>query len=164
MKTLLVMRHAKSSWAESSLSDHDRPLNTRGMRDAPRMGEHLVRMGLVPDLIVTSTAERARDTALTVQETCGSAAEVMEARALYHGGVASYVSVLRAVDGVHRQVLVVAHNPGAEDFVTAMTGEHVEMKTATIAHISLPIDSWEELGNAAPYELVDSWSPKDLVG
>ncbi|MFG0335704.1 MAG: SixA phosphatase family protein, partial [Maioricimonas sp. JB049] len=84
MKTLLLMRHAKSSWADPSKADHDRPLNARGKRDAPRMGQWLLEQNLVPDRIVSSTARRARKTASRVASGCGYTAEIVHERALYH--------------------------------------------------------------------------------
>ena len=71
MKTLLMLRHAKSSWKDGSLSDHDRPLNERGKRDAPRMGQILKEQALVPELIISSTAKRARKTAAKMAEAAG---------------------------------------------------------------------------------------------
>ena len=71
MKTLLILRHAKSSWDNLNHSDYDRPLNKRGKRDAPRMGEHIRQQEIVPDLILTSSAKRARKTATKVAKACG---------------------------------------------------------------------------------------------
>ena len=71
MKTLLILRHAKSSWNYTDLSDYDRPLNARGKQDAPRMGEHLREQGLIPDRILTSSAKRAKKTAIRVAKACG---------------------------------------------------------------------------------------------
>ena len=76
MKTLLVLRHAKSSWDHTELADHDRPLNKRGMRTAPRMGRLLIERDLVPDLILCSTAVRARTTVVCRQPRCLSPGSV----------------------------------------------------------------------------------------
>ncbi len=76
MKTLLVLRHAKSSWKDSGLADHDRPLNKRGKHDAPRMGTLLAKEDLVPDLIISSSAKRAKSTAEAVAMNCGYDGEI----------------------------------------------------------------------------------------
>ena len=84
MKTLLLLRHAKSSWKESSLTDHDRPLNDRGQRDAARMGQLLTDEDLLPDLILLSTATRARTTAELVAASSGFDGEIRLDGELYH--------------------------------------------------------------------------------
>ena len=81
MKTLLILRHAKSSWQNNDLSDHDRPLNPRGQRDAPDVGKRLRNEGLIPDAVLSSTAKRARQTAEAVAEESGSAGERQRGRA-----------------------------------------------------------------------------------
>ena len=83
MKTLLLLRHAKSSWKETESSDHDRPLNKRGRRTAPLIGEYLQAEGLLPDLILCSSAVRAHETALLVAEACSYRGEIKQIRELY---------------------------------------------------------------------------------
>nr|NIL98123.1 hypothetical protein [Planctomycetales bacterium]NIP70269.1 hypothetical protein [Planctomycetales bacterium] len=94
MKTLLLLRHAKSSWDDSALDDHDRPLNKRGKRDAPRMGQLLVQQDLVPDCILTSTARRARKTAEAVAKACGGVVPLTEMPELYHATAEEIVGVV----------------------------------------------------------------------
>src|SRR5262245_47292170 len=85
MKTLLVLRHAKSSWKHQGLTDHERPLNQRGKKEAPRVCEYLRAMGYVPDVIVSSTAQRAIDTARAVADACGLKPEqIIEEPQLYN--------------------------------------------------------------------------------
>ena len=83
MKTLLILRHAKSSWKFPDLSDHDRPLNRRGKQDAPRMGRLLKEKGLVPDLVISSTATRAKDTATAVAKHSGYKGRKINFESLY---------------------------------------------------------------------------------
>ena len=83
MKTLLLLRHAKSSWKDESLTDHDRPLNKRGKKTAPLMGHLLREKNLVPDLVVSSTAVRARSTAEAAAEACGYPGEITLTDELY---------------------------------------------------------------------------------
>jgi phosphohistidine phosphatase len=162
MKTLLILRHAKSSWADPGLADHDRPLNARGKRDAPRMGQLLKDQGLVPDLIVSSTAKRARKTAAKVAEACGYDGEIAFSSHLYHAYPEDYVSVLREVGDTHRSVLVVGHNPGLEEFVEVLAGTPQTMPTAALAHVPLDIDCWDDLRVAPLGRLAAVWIPKEL--
>jgi phosphohistidine phosphatase len=128
---LLLMRHAKSSWDDPDLEDHDRPLNKRGKRDAPRMGRLLLDQGLGPDLIVTSSAIRARRTGELVAETCGDPPLQIEPD-LYHAGPEEILEVIAALAGP-RRLLVVGHNPGLEELVSMIADEWTRMPTAAIA-------------------------------
>jgi phosphohistidine phosphatase len=162
MKELLVLRHAKSSWNDISLRDFDRPLNKRGRMDAPRMGKLLVEQDLVPDLIITSAAVRARLTAEAVAESSGYDAEIFETSELYMAMPEDYIAVLNHVQDSNTLVMVVGHNPGIEDLIEDLTGEWYRMPTAALAHIQLDIDSWQSLDAESEGELVNNWYPKEL--
>lgn len=162
MKTLLLMRHAKSSWQDASLPDHDRPLNARGKRDAPRMGQWLREQDLVPELIVSSSARRARKTADKVAAACHYPHEVLRERSLYHAGPEDWYTFVRTLPADVDRALCIGHNPGLEEFVYRLTLTYVRMTTAAIAHIRLPVDAWSELDNSIDGELVDVWRPKEL--
>jgi phosphohistidine phosphatase len=161
MKTLLILRHAKSSWAEPTLADHDRPLNHRGRRDAPRMGRLIKHEGLVPDLIVSSTALRAHTTATEVANACGYGGEIEQTEFLYHAYPDDYIQFLCGVPDEHDSVMVVGHNPCLEDLVEALSGEHQTMPTATLAHLVLEIDCWSELTLRVSGRLRNIWRPKE---
>lgn len=163
MKTLLLLRHAKSSHKHPELPDHDRPLNKRGQLAAPRMGALLVAEGLVPDLIVCSTAARARATAGLVAQACGYAGEVRPAPQLYLAGPAAYLDVLRGLTGEYERVLVVGHNPGLEALVEALTGETVAMPTAALAQVTLSLSNWWDLTDDFQGRLANIWLPKGLA-
>jgi len=168
MKNLLLLRHAKSSWEDRSLSDHDRPLNERGERDAPRMGRLLRDEGLWPDLILSSTARRARRTAElllaspdenTLDEgTPGDDTEIRYLSELYLADPEDYLGAVRRMGGQAESVLVVGHNPGLEMLLQSMTDEWHRLPTAALARIDLPIDAWTDL---APGEglLAGLWRP-----
>jgi phosphohistidine phosphatase len=162
MKALFAMRHAKSSWKDRTLDDHDRPLKKRGRRAAPRMGQLLLDEQLVPDLVVSSTARRAVETARAVAEACGYRGPVHEIRELYLAMPETHVAVLGRLGGTAERILVVGHNPGLEGLVEGLSGERVEMPTAAIALIHLPIDRWTELKLDRRGELAASWLPKGL--
>ncbi len=163
MKTLLILRHAKSSWGEPTLSDHDRPLNNRGRRDAPRMGQLIKDEGLTPDLIVTSTALRARTTAVEVATVCDFDGQIERTESLYHACPDDYIQFLRGVSDEHNSVMVVGHNPCLEELVEALSGERQSMPTAALAHLALKIDHWTELTLRAPGRLVNIWRPKEIL-
>jgi phosphohistidine phosphatase len=162
MKTLLVLRHAKSSWKDSNLADHDRPLNERGRSDAPRMGTLLAREDLVPDLIISSSAKRAAKTAKDVAKNCGYEDEIIYTRHLYAAWPESYVEVLQDLKAGYKRVMVVGHNPGLEELVEELTGEWVRMPTAALAQIDLEIDNWSDLGLQESGDLMNIWVPKEL--
>ena len=104
MKTVLILRHAKSSWNDPLLSDHDRPLNKRGKRDAPYIGEFLKRRQLVPDLILSSTAKRARKTAQAVAKASGSDGTVEIITSFYHSEPNTYISQLADLPDIYQRV------------------------------------------------------------
>lgn len=154
MKTLLVLRHAKSSWKEEGVSDHDRPLNKRGKRDAPRVGELLLDEGLKPELIISSTARRARKTASKVASQCGYQGIIELQGTLYLAPPGAYLETLRKVDDALDRVLVVGHNPGLEQLVAQLTGQHTPLPTATLAQIELDITRWRDINTQTRGNLI----------
>lgn len=162
MKTLLILRHGKSSWDDPELHDHDRPLKKRGKRDAPRMGKLLKKEKLIPELIVTSTAERASRTADLVAEHCGYKGTIQRTETLYHGSPAEFVNVLREVADHTDRVLIVGHNPGFEELLQTLTGRSERLPTAALARVSLPIESWHDLDPGTRGTLENVWRPKEL--
>jgi phosphohistidine phosphatase len=163
LKTLLLLRHAKSSWANPALDDHQRPLNERGRRDAPRMGNVVRVRRLSPDVIISSDAVRARLTAEAVAETAGCAAKILLDPRLYHAGPDSIIAVLQTVpDARAETVMIVGHNPGLEGLIARLTGEHADLPTAALAQIVLPIVRWRDLKVSTGGTLLALWRPKDL--
>jgi phosphohistidine phosphatase len=163
MKTLLVLRHAKSSWSDPALDDYERPLNTRGRRDAPRMGALVREHGLIPDVVISSDAVRARLTAEAVVEAARYEGEILRDQRLYMAGPAHVLSVLRTVGEKAETVMIVGHNPGLEELVAQLTGERQDLPTAALAQIVLPIDRWRDLKLSTRGTLVGHWRPKELA-
>jgi phosphohistidine phosphatase len=147
MKRLVLMRHAKSSWADPDLADHDRPLNGRGRRAATTMGRHLRTEVLVPDLVLCSTAARARET-LTRLDLPDSTDVQIEAD-LYGADPDEIFDRLRRVSDGVGSVLVIAHNPGLEELTGVLTEDEGSLPdrfpTAAVAELRLPIARWSEL-------------------
>lgn len=162
MKTVLLMRHAKSSWKQSELQDFDRPLNKRGRKDAPRMGSLLREKGLVPQLILSSSAERARETVEGVTEGPGYRGEVRYFDSLYQAEPQVYLDLLQALPDHFDQVMVVGHNPGIAALLEMLTGEEDAMPTAAVAVVTLPVQHWQDLKSGVRGELVKVWRPKEL--
>jgi len=162
MKTLLILRHAKSSWDDTELKDHDRPLNPKGVRDAPRMGQLVAAEDLVPDLVLTSTAVRAMSTAELSMGVIDGAPEIESTRDLYLASPHDYLEVIEAKGGKADRLMVVGHNPGITALVTRLTGVCEEMPTAALAVVELDIDEWSEIGSAGRGRLLAFWRPKDL--
>jgi phosphohistidine phosphatase len=163
MKTLLVLRHAKSSWNDPALDDHERPLNKRGRRDAPRMGELVREYGLIPDVIISSDAVRARVTAEAVAEAARYAGEILLDPHLYLACPADIHSLLTTVRENAGTVMIVGHNPGLEKLVEQLTGERQDLPTAALAQIGLPIDQWLDLKLSTRGTLVGLWRPEELT-
>jgi phosphohistidine phosphatase len=162
MKTLLVLRHAKSSWAEQGLDDHARPLNSRGERDAPRVGRLMKDRRLLPDLIVSSDAARARLTAEAVSDAAKFAGTILLEPRLYNASAADIVAVLRrVVDEAVESVMIVGHNPGLEELVARLTGARESLPTAALAHVTLPIDRWADLRTSTRGRLAELFRPKE---
>jgi phosphohistidine phosphatase len=162
MKTLLILRHAKSSWDDPKLADHDRPLNKRGKRDAPRMGQLLREEDLLPDLILSSTARRARKTAEAIAEASGYTGEIEFTGDFYPGDPSDYIDALQQAPDNCERVMVVGHNPGLEELLETLTGESDHLATAALAQVSLPIQHWRELDDETGGKLLNMWRVKQL--
>jgi len=147
MKTLYLLRHAKSSWDDHSLSDFERPLNARGLKAAPFIGLLMKENGLTPEAIVSSPAERAKQTAELVREAAGFEPEISFNERIYEATVGTLVSIIVGIDNSNDSVLIVGHNPGAEGLVYYLTGEIAPMPTAALAVIKLDIDNWAEISD-----------------
>jgi phosphohistidine phosphatase len=162
MKTLLILRHAKSSWKDDQVGDHDRPLNKRGKRDAPRVGELVQQVQLQPELIISSTAKRTRKTASRVAKQCGYQGIIELQGTLYLAPPGAYIEALRKVDDSVNRVMVVGHNPGLEQLLTLLTGQHILLPTATLAHVELDLARWRDMNTQTRGTLVDLWRPDSL--
>jgi len=165
MKELTLIRHAKSDWAEPGLDDHERPLNDRGRRDAPRMGRLLLSRSLRPQLLVTSTAVRARTTAEMIGAEWGiSATDIQHEKALYLARPDEILSVVRQLDEEAGSVALFGHNPGIHEaaylFLRPAEAEKLgDFPTCAVARIRLPIDYWAN-ASFGEGELVEYLTPK----
>jgi phosphohistidine phosphatase len=162
VKTLLLMRHAKSDWSADYGRDHERPLNERGVRSACLMGRLLATEGHVPKLIVTSTAVRARSTASLANEAGEWGAEVVLHPGLYGSGADAAVQVAASAPDVERLMLV-GHQPTWSILVSILTGSSVDMRTATAAVIEFDIPEWTDVVGAQG-AVVAEYQPRNYEG
>lgn len=162
MKTLLLLRHAKSSWKDSEIDDHDRPLNKRGKRDAPRMGQLLKEENLLPDLIISSSAKRCRKTAEHVIEGSGYRGEARLTGELYEADAPKLRDFAGLLPASADRVLLIGHNPGLEVFLETLVGVYTPLTTAALAHVEVPIDQWSQFSGETRGQLIRVWQPREL--
>ena len=147
MKTLLICRHAKSDWSNLHLSDFDRTLNERGLRDAPTMGQRLRDRGFKPGLIVASPAKRAAQTAqLIAHEIQYPLQSILWKEKLYHASPSIIQETLFETNNTVETLMIVCHNPGITDFINQQCGYLTDnMPTCGMAAFRYQTDSWESL-------------------
>ena len=146
MKQILIMRHAKSDWNNSAQSDFERPLNERGRKVAPLMGNLLKKKKLIPELILSSTAERASETTHAIARECElSGDEIVFIGDFYNGYITEVTDKIKKVDDKISRVMVVGHNPTWTNLVTHLSGEFSEMKTAEICVLEFD-GNWSMIG------------------
>lgn len=162
MKTLLLMRHAKSSWKDTKLADHERPLNKRGQKDAPFMGEVLLEKELLPQKILASSAVRVRETVEGLVKSSRYSGETEFNDALYLAEPEAYLAALCPLPESVERVMVVGHNPGLEGLLQQLSGRIESIGTGSIAYLNLPIQSWNELTSETVGELVELLHLQDL--
>lgn len=162
MKELLVLRHAKSSWDTDGMDDHERPLNDRGKRDAPRMGKLLAAEEILPDAVLSSDARRAIKTTRMVCEEAGYTGAIDVRKDFYLAEPITYIEALQGLPKEAGRALIVGHNPGMEVLVASLTRRREEMPTCALAHILFAISHWNELQLSTPGMLKYVWRPKEL--
>jgi phosphohistidine phosphatase len=145
MKTLYLLRHAKSSWGEPGLRDFDRPLNERGREAAALVGRHVVEKKMRPDLLLVSPATRARQTAVLVAESAGLPPGLLfYDERIYEADAARLLTVVSSVRASARAVMLVGHNPGMEELLRLLSGEARHMPTAALACVTLDVGKWDK--------------------
>ena len=142
MKRLMILRHAKSDWHAGASSDHARPLNRRGTGAAMTMGRVLARVGEVPELVLSSSALRARETAMLAADAGRWESEIREIDALYGTSAAEALRIASEASDEIERLMLVGHEPTWSYLVNAVTGASVSMKTATVAGIDMHTESW----------------------
>lgn len=161
MKTLFVLRHAKSSWDDTALSDFERPLNKRGFQTAPLMGEVMKKNQFHPNLILSSPAKRAAQTAVLIKEAAQIHSEIQFDKRIYEASSARLLEIVSERDEQIESILLVGHNPGLEGLIKFLTSEIQPMPTAALAVIDLMIAKWSEI-NSPTGKLRTLIRPKEM--
>ena len=163
MRHVLLMRHAKSSWDHPGLTDHERPLNDRGLRDVPRMAEWLSRQTIQPDWCLCSTAVRTRETASGLRAEGLLTFPLETASSLYLAAPPQIISVLQTLPDEIQAPLIIAHNPGLEELIALWSGRFRELPTATLAIFEFPkLTSWHDLAEESLATELHFQRPKSL--
>lgn len=146
MKKIILVRHAKSSWDDPFLNDHDRPLADRGIADAPKMAKRLKKKGIVPDLILSSTALRAAETAKITAKILGrSEDDISWEKGLFHAAPNQILKIIRMQKDSVNTLLVFGHNPGFNDLITYLGGDLDNLPTSGQFGFKLKSEHWAEL-------------------
>jgi phosphohistidine phosphatase len=154
MLTLILFRHAKSSWSDPTLSDRERPLAARGLADAPLMGKAMAERGIDPELVLCSSARRTRDTLDLVLPELRVKPKVVYDEALYHPSPEKMLDILHAVQPGVARVMLVGHNPELQSFALDLVGSgpdglwdrlRVKYPTAALAVINFSTESWKNV-------------------
>ena len=150
MKILLLIRHAKSDWADGSLSDFDRSLNERGKKDAPEMASRLLEKKIIPGLLIASPAKRAKKTALKFAEVLGTPEEEVQfAPELYLAPGETFYKLIEQAENKYSTIAVFAHNPGITDFANLLTDTRIDnIPTCGIFGVRVKTDTWGDFEKA----------------
>lgn len=153
MLSLILWRHAKSSWTTSGLADHERPLNNRGRRAAPLMAAQIADKGLTPQRILCSTALRTRETLAALLPYLRRDAEIVLTRDIYHADTADLLAMIRAQPAASGTLMVIGHNPTLEELAGLLGGRRSDdgnapgahFPTAAVAHFRFSSDDWASI-------------------
>lgn len=151
MKKLFLIRHAKSSWKEEGSTDHERPLNHKGIKDAPFMAKILKKAKIKPDVILSSDALRARMTAEIFADVLHyPKEEILTESDLYLAGIHDFLKQINMIEDKADCAFLVSHNPGISEFVHFLTGDnYIDMPTCAICGVEFDIDSWRRVKQGA---------------
>lgn len=150
MKSLIIIRHAKSSWDITTVDDFDRPLNDRGKNDAPEMAKRLLKEKIKIDAFISSPAKRAKKTAqLFIDEFQRSKDDIIYIPELYNVSSAVLYKVAESIEDKYSSAAIFSHNPGVTDFANSLTTFKIDdMPTCGIFAIKVHSDKWKDFQNA----------------
>lgn len=162
MKTLFILRHAKSSWKDARIADFQRPLNRRGQRAADLVGKLIKEKTLKPDLVLSSPAVRAAETIGIVLESARLLVELQYEDQLYLASCERLLQVVSELPDDREQVLLIGHNPGLEELLHRLTGIAEHLPTAALGKIVLDVAHWSEVGSTKCGHLEWLIRPREL--
>ena len=163
MKTLLLLRHAKTSWVDLTVSDNLRPLSPTGKYNVYQISNFLKNTKLLPDLIISSSAKRAKDTSTLLAESTGYNDSIYVSELLYETSAIDYINVISDVSNKINMILLVGHNPILENLIELITNELIIMETCSLVHILLPITNWKEIKTNPKCKLIQLITIKELI-
>jgi phosphohistidine phosphatase len=162
-RRIILMRHAKSSWKSEAENDHERPLNKRGKKDAPRIATKLAELEWVPDFLLSSDSQRTRETWKRMEPAFARPPHLSFTRRLYLAGIGEVRSELVLVPPDVRTLMLLGHNDGWEEVLTFLTGEDHRLPTAAAALLEASGSTWAEAWNVAPaWKIREILRPKEL--
>ncbi|TWT82797.1 phosphohistidine phosphatase [Planctomycetes bacterium CA13] len=161
-RRLILMRHAKSDWSNAGLSDHDRPLNRRGQRDAPRMAGWLGSIDCWPDKVLCSSAVRTCETLELLKDEFETDPVICFSNLLYCATAATILDVIRSESGEARTLLLIAHNPGISELASHFSDQFIGMSTAAMVVFETSISQWGQLQANSPMTMIHNMRPKAL--
>jgi phosphohistidine phosphatase len=162
MKTLYLIRHAKSSWNDLSCDDFDRPLNKRGKRDAPFMGELLADNEILPDIIYSSPAKRTTDTAKIIAKKIGYTKEIIFDQRIYESNLIILIRLIKEIDNYYESAFFFGHNPILNLFVEEYGDFDENIPTCGIVKLVFECDKWEQI-TPANCEFLEFEYPKKYL-
>jgi len=145
MKKLYIIRHAKSSRSDETLEDFERPLNKRGKENAPMIGERLKEKGIMPDIIISSPAKRAKSTAEMIAKEIGYKKKILFDENIYEASVDELRKIIRAIDDKNSAAFLVGHNPSLNDLANYYVHHEVNIPTCGIVEIAFECDTWADI-------------------
>jgi len=161
MKTLFLIRHAKSSWGDTALPDKDRPLNDRGRRDAPQIGERLAKRDVKPDLILSSPAMRALKTAeIIARKLDYRRKDIVVDDRLYAVGADDLLDVIRKLGDKLERVMLFGHNPELTELAHRLSSKITHMPTCAVAEFTFDAKSWSKIGKVKPAKVTFDYPKK----
>ena len=159
-KTLLLMRHGKSSWKDKKIPDHERQLKKRGKAASAEIGKILRENELIPQAILSSPALRASETAEIVAKESGFPGKVTFIDSFYMAEPDVYIDYLKGLDDSLERVMIVSHNPGLEAFMQLLDGRLEALPTGSMVYLCLNINHWSDLSFETDAELIGFWDPE----
>lgn len=161
MKTLFLIRHAKSSWDDTALPDRDRPLDDRGKRDVAKMGKRLAKRDVKSDLIMSSPAMRALATAEVIAKMLDyKRKDIVVNDRLYAGQADDLLDVIQELGDKLKHVMLVGHNPELTELAHHLSSEITHMPTCAIAEFTFDVKSWPDIGKAKPAQVALDYPKK----
>jgi phosphohistidine phosphatase len=161
LKRLILIRHAKSDWS-SNISDFERTLNEKGLRDAQKMGQFLKLNEIIPDLIISSGAKRAFSTAELISQSLTHNDKIVVKNEIYNAASDVIKNVVNKIEESYNTVFLVAHNPGLSNLIDNLSGQYIDLQTCCVAILEISVENWNQIIKDTAI-LKEHYNPKNIV-